>query len=70
MYNLAFTRLKHYFLETDKLAYVDETGGVNTMPGKIKVYIGNVCPNAPERFTSGVLSTTMELKGKPLYFMY
>lgn len=63
-------KIVHFKLSPRNLAYVDETGGVNTMPGKIKVYIGNVCPNAPERFTSGVLSTTMELKGKPLYFMY
>lgn len=63
-------KIVHFKLSPQNLAYVDETGGVNTMPGKIKVYIGNVCPNAPERFTSGVLSTTMELKGKPLYFMY
>jgi len=63
-------KIVHFKLSPRNLAYVDETGGINTMPGKIKVYIGNVCPNAPERFTSGVLSTTMELKGKPLYFMY
>lgn len=63
-------KIVHFKLSPRNLAYVDETGGVNTMPGKIKAYIGNVCPNAPERFTSGVLSTTMELKGKPLYFMY
>lgn len=63
-------KIVHFKLSPRNLAYVDETGGVNTMPGKIKVYIGNVCPNAPERFTSGVLSTTIELKGKPLYFMY
>lgn len=63
-------KIVHFKLSPRNLAYVDETGGVNTMPGKIKVYIGNVCPNAPERFTSGVLSTTMELKDKPLYFMY
>ena len=63
-------KIVHFKLSPRNLAYVDETGGVNTMPGKIKVYIGNICPNAPERFTSGVLSTTMELKGKPLYFMY
>lgn len=63
-------KIVHFKLSPRNLAYVDETGGVNTMPGKIKVYIDNVCPNAPERFTSGVLSTTMELKGKPLYFIY
>lgn len=57
-------------LGTRDLAYVDETGGVGTEPGSLTVYVGNVCPSAPQRFTSQILSQTLELKGEPQYFMY
>ena len=52
------------------LAYVDETGGVGTMPGTVTIYAGNVCPSAPQRFTEGILSRTIELQGEPKYFLY
>lgn len=57
-------------LSVRDLAYVDETGGIGTMPGTVTVYAGNVCPSAPRRFTSKVVSKSITLKGEPQYFLY
>lgn len=57
-------------LSTRNLAYVDETGGIATVPGTVALYVGDVCPSAPERFTSKILSQSVKLKGEPVYFMY
>lgn len=64
------SRIVEFKLSTRDLAYVDETGGVETVPGNVLLYVGNVCPSAPERFTSQVLSRRITLKGEPEYFMY
>ncbi|WP_308743888.1 glycoside hydrolase family 3 C-terminal domain-containing protein [uncultured Bacteroides sp.] len=63
-------KIVEFKLSTRDLSYVDETGGVGTVPGMINIYAGNVCPSAPQRFTSKVLSKTIELKGTPKYFLY
>lgn len=38
--------------------------------GTVTFYAGNVCPSAPQRFTSQVLSKKVQLTGNPRYFMY
>lgn len=62
-------RIVEFKLSPRRLAYVDETGGISTIPGNISFSVGGVCPNAPKRFTVGILSGTVELKGEPVYFM-
>lgn len=62
-------RVVEFKLSPRNLAYVDETGGINITPGTIKFSVGGVCPNAPEKFTAGLVYGTVELKGKPVYFM-
>lgn len=57
-------------LSTRHLAYVDETGSIGTTPGVVNIYIGNVCPSAPKRFTSKIISKSVVLKGEPEYFLY
>lgn len=57
-------------LSTRNLAYVDETGGIGTTPGDVTLYVGDVCPSAPKRFTSKVVSKPIKLKGEPEYFLY
>lgn len=63
-------KVVEFRLSTRNLAYVDETGGIGTTPGTVSVFVGNVCPSAPKRFTSKILSKSVLLKGKPEYFMY
>lgn len=62
-------RMVEFRLSPRNLAYVDETGGISTASGMIKFSVGGVCPNAPEKFTAGLVSGTVELKGEPVYFM-
>lgn len=57
-------------LSTHDLAYVDDCGNTNTAPGTVTVYAGNVCPSAPERFTSRILSSPVKLKGETKCFFY
>lgn len=52
------------------LSYVDETGCVAEEPGQVMLYVGNVCPSAPQRFTAGLLSKPIQLKGEAKIFMY
>lgn len=59
-----------FMLSTRDMAYVDEAGKIGTVPGLLTIYTGNVCPSAPKRFTSKVLSKSVILKGKPEYFLY
>lgn len=63
-------KVVEFRLSPRDLAYVDETGAVNTVAGTISVFAGNVCPSAPKRFTSSILSKTIELKGKTACFLY
>lgn len=63
-------KIVEFKLSTRDLSYVDETGGVGTVPGMVTIYAGNVCPSAPQRFTSKILSKSIELKGTPKYFLY
>jgi len=63
-------KVVEFKLSARDLAYVDETGGIGTVPGTITVYAGNVCPSAPKRFTSKILSESIGLKGIPKYFLY
>lgn len=63
-------RVIEFHLSSRDLAYVDESGAVNTVPGIISIFAGNVCPSAPSRFTASVLSNIVELKGDPAYFLY
>lgn len=64
------SKVVEFRLSTRNLAYVDETGGITTVPGLVIFYVGNVCPSAPERFTSKVISKSVMLKGEPEYFLY
>lgn len=57
-------------LNTRNLAYVDGNGSIGTKPGIMTLYIGNVCPSAPERFTDRIKSKQITLKGEPEYFLY
>lgn len=59
-----------FVLTPRDLAYVDDSGGVNTDPGAVTLSVGPVCPSAPSRFTAGVTSKTVRLTGTPRYFMY
>lgn len=63
-------KVVEFKLSTRELAYVDETGGIGTTPGTVTLFVGNVCPSAPERFTSKIKSKPVVLKGEPAYFLY
>lgn len=57
-------------LSPRQLAFVDETGCIAEEPGQVSLYVGNVCPSAPDRFTSGVLSKSVRLQGEEKIFLY
>lgn len=63
-------KVVNFRLSPRDLAYVDETGAVNTVSGIISVFIGNVCPSAPKRFKKYVLTDIVELKGEAKCFLY
>lgn len=62
-------KVLEFNLSPRSLPYVDETGGISTVAGNIKISVGGVCPNAPQKFTKGILSGTIELQGEPVHFM-
>lgn len=64
------TKIVTFCLSPRKLAYVEEAGGITEPCGTLTFYTGNVCPSAPERFTSQLLSKKVELTGEPHYFLY
>lgn len=64
------TKMVEFCLNPRSLAYVEEAGGVTENPGTVIFYVGNVCPSAPDRFTSGVISKEVQLVGETRYFMY
>ena len=58
-------------LSTRDHAYVDAAGNVDTEPGDVTLFTGDVCPSAPERFTAGrLLRQTVTLVGEPADFDY
>lgn len=64
------TQTISFMLAPRSLAYVEDAGGVTEPDGTVTFYAGNVCPSAPQRFTSQVLSKKVQLTGNPRYFMY
>lgn len=63
-------RTIEFTLTPRDLAYVDETGSIAETSGEVMLYVGNVCPSAPSRFTAGLLSKPLQLKGAEKVFMY
>ena len=64
------TKTVEFTVDPRSLAYVEETGGITESSGTVVFYAGNVCPSAPERFASKVISKNVELVGEPRYFLY
>ena len=64
------TKIVTFYLPPRSLAYVEENGGITEPCGTLTFYAGNVCPSAPERFTSKLLSQKVQLTGNPCYFLY
>ena len=62
-------RIVTFTLSPREMAYVDDCGGYGIDPGILDIFVSNVAPSAPSRFKQHLQSQSIQLMGKPLYFI-
>ena len=63
-------RTVSFVLSPRELAFVDLAGEIRQDAGTLKVFVGGVCPSAPQRFTQGILSASLQIQGESKSFLY
>lgn len=63
-------RTVSFVLSPRDLAFVDLVGDIRQDPGTVEVFVGGVCPSAPERFTKGLQKASLRLQGQSKCFLY
>lgn len=63
-------KMLEFKFSTRDLAHVDDNGCINTDPGDLMIYVGDVCPSAPDRFKSNILSKRIRLIGNQACFLF